>query len=320
MGTKSIKKTIIIIAVISVIIFTLVCGFSWKNNITDQDWIKESIYTLKDGSVVDLYGKDSGEERVSYVLENSADYIYCDDELLLIEYPFHFINYEKFDFHSITETTEGKINEYYENMGILYDIEDELESALLDPDYHSIIQTRASMTSNKDYLFIETYITRYYNGAPANMFFFDTECCEISLWDIKTGELTEFKDIFKLSPDETVKTILGNADIEVEKFSNPTGTGISESYSVTDVKDYTELQELMLGKFDYDDMYSGNRSEFEIEWIVSDDLKYSIKIPESVLADIFKEEFVPNIKSASWWYLTLELNCYIICIPRNQIN
>ncbi len=299
MGTKSIKKTIIIIAVISVILFTLVCGFSWKNNITDQHWIKESIYTLKDGSVVDLYGKDSGQERVRYVLENSADYIYCDDELLIIEYPFNFFNYAKFDLNSITETADGKIDEYYENMGLLYDIEDELESALLDSDYHSIGQIRATVTSNQNYLFIQTYIERLYDAHQPNTFFYNTEFCELSLWDIKTGELTEFKDIFKLSPDETVKTILGNADVQVTKYSNPTGTGFSKSYSVTDVKDYFKLQELMLGKFDYDDIYSDYRELFEIEWVVSEDLKYSINIPESVLADIFKEEFVPNIKSSS---------------------
>ena len=199
---NKVMKIIISVSIIAIIIVAIVCGMSWKNNISDYDWIEKAIYTHDDGTVVDLYYKKSGLYSKRYVIENSKDYIYCDDKLILIEDPitnFPNSHTNSFDNTTLSKSANEIILNHYDNVGLLYDINEELESAFLDDDYGSkdsynhISQQTNSVASNNNYVFVQSRLERYGNVESYKKLHSIYEYFGIKIWNINTGTLTDFK-------------------------------------------------------------------------------------------------------------------------------
>ena len=292
-GTMTKKTKIIIIAIIIVVIIILgiVCGSSWKNNIYEYDWMEESFYTLDDGTVIDLYVND-GQINKQFVKENSNDYIYCDDELILIEYnnsDFSNIHNGIFDYDDLSETVHEKMTSYYDNKGMLFNIEDELDNILVRNNYYSIEQITSSCAANDNYLFIQSKIERRYEYVRDTGYQSENEYFGINVWNIHTGEETAFSDIFKFSEDETLKLILENTD---DRHMSKIGKVTEKINTIFPVEDRSELEDLMLGNFSFDDI-TCDYGEFAIIWKIDDINHYEILIPNEVLFPLLKDEFIP---------------------------
>lgn len=165
---------------------------------------------LRDGTPLDVFQWTGG---VTYRLTDGTDLLYVRDSLG----PEHVYISDRDGYDDLSEAAQEKISAYYKDRGLLYSVEDELESAYANIPTHvsgqpipSLGQDVSPNASSERVIYFLTCLTLpVYGNRTANV----TEVHLCDAFDRETGEHIDGWDLFACSPEEAVQALLNLAQI-----------------------------------------------------------------------------------------------------------
>lgn len=165
---------------------------------------------LRDGTPLDVFHWSDG---VTYRLTDGTDLLYVRDPLG----PEHVYTAGQEGYDGLSEAAQEKISTYYEDRGLLYSVEDELESACANIPTHVNGQpvpflgqdVSPSSSSERAIYFLTCLTLPVYGSGTANA----REIRFCDAFDRETGERIDGWDLFACPPEEAVQALLDLAQI-----------------------------------------------------------------------------------------------------------
>ena len=296
----------VLIAVLS--IFYFVCYQSWENSSdNDKRWgiSHKYFHVIEEGGDVTLINMHADTYKATdhkhYWIENTPDYIYCDDELLLTERIYTL----SMQLPKSAETDViFKMEDYFAGLEPSYDIKAELDVANENRDYYEIVYNTQIVAQNQNYCFCHRFLERLYTS-PQNSSFAVKNELELYVFDTKTGKPINYADCFISDEKQTAITIFNNIDFDnpptntiesvIAHYSEPE----SEINYLRSIEKYGEVYQLAIEEFSYQDIeYSSREMEIIIDLSMhyenNNDLPILVEIhlPIEKIGEILKEEFV----------------------------
>ena len=182
---------------------------------------------LRDGTPLDVFRWTDG---VTYRLTDGTDLLYVRDTIG----PEHVYISGREGYDDLSEAAQEKISAYYEDRGLLYSVEDELESACANIPTHVNGQpvpclgqdVSPSASSERVIYFLTCLTLPVYGDRTANA----TEVYLCDAFDRETGEHIDGWDLFACPPEEAVQALLDLAQITEQPLRSEVEAAFQPEY------------------------------------------------------------------------------------------
>lgn len=182
---------------------------------------------LRDGTPLDVFRWTDG---VTYRLTDGTDLLYVRDATG----PENVYTAGQEGYDDLSEAAQKKISAYYKGRGLLYSVEDELESACANIPIHvngqpvpRLGQDVSPNASSERVIYFLTCLTLpVYGGGTANA----TEVRLCDAFDRDTGEHIDGWDLFACPPDEAVQALLDLAHITEQPLRSEVEAAFQPEY------------------------------------------------------------------------------------------
>ncbi len=192
-------------------------------------WLEPDAAALRDGTPLDLFHWTSG---VSYRLKDGTDLLHVRNYVG----PENNIVAGQKTYNDLSETAQQAVSAYYENRGMLYDVEEELETSYANYQTRSpnkptpaVWQDVTLQASSERVAYFRTTVhTPIHGDGTATME--ELRLCDA--FDRETGERIDGWDLFTCPPEEAKRALLDLAQITEQPLRSELEAALRPEYIV----------------------------------------------------------------------------------------